>query len=103
MMWTPLRSPKMYGFIFGFQRWVWWPKCAPASSNCCIVTTVVAIGLLLPVLPRRTCHRPCEPAPVCWSVCGMGGQLAEAAPVFKGLTGAEHALLTRENKKGTTI
>jgi hypothetical protein len=26
MMWTPLRSPKMYGFIFGFQRWVWWPK-----------------------------------------------------------------------------
>src|ERR1700730_14687312 len=29
----PLRSPKMYSFIFGFQRRVWWPKCTPASSN----------------------------------------------------------------------
>src|SRR5215475_4520083 len=29
----PLRSPKMYSFIFGFQRLVWCPKCTPASSN----------------------------------------------------------------------
>ena len=29
----PFRSPKMYGFILGFQRLVWWPKCTPASSN----------------------------------------------------------------------
>src|ERR1700737_1467630 len=29
----PLRAPKMYGFIFGFQRLVWWPKCTPASSS----------------------------------------------------------------------
>src|SRR5450756_1413416 len=29
----PLRSPKMYSFIFGFQRFVWWPKCTPASSR----------------------------------------------------------------------
>src|SRR5438270_2347339 len=29
----PLRAPKMYGFIFGFQRLVWWPKWTPASSN----------------------------------------------------------------------
>ena len=29
----PLRSPKMYGFIFGFQRLVWWPKWTPASSR----------------------------------------------------------------------
>src|SRR5918997_1005040 len=28
----PLRSPKMYSFIFGFQRFVWWPKCTPASN-----------------------------------------------------------------------
>src|SRR5450756_2660677 len=28
----PFRSPKMYSFIFGFQRFVWWPKCTPASS-----------------------------------------------------------------------
>src|ERR1700722_547876 len=33
----PLRSPKMYSFIFGFQRRVWWPKCSPASSNSFIV------------------------------------------------------------------
>jgi len=26
-------SPKMYSFIFGFQRFVWWPKCTPASSS----------------------------------------------------------------------
>src|SRR5690349_16909086 len=29
----PFRSPKMYSFIFGFQRFVWWPKCTPASSR----------------------------------------------------------------------
>src|ERR1041384_2486490 len=23
----------MYSFIFGFQRFVWWPKCTPASSR----------------------------------------------------------------------
>src|SRR6185503_14755401 len=29
----PFLSPKMYGFIFGFQRLVWWPKCTPASNR----------------------------------------------------------------------
>src|SRR6188474_1521374 len=29
----PLRSPKMKSFIFGFQRFVWWPKWTPASSS----------------------------------------------------------------------
>src|SRR6266496_4466624 len=29
----PLRSPKMNSFIFGFHRFVWWPKCTPASSR----------------------------------------------------------------------
>src|SRR3954469_22201543 len=29
----PFRSPKMYSFIFGFPRFVWWPKCTPASSR----------------------------------------------------------------------
>src|SRR5205823_12586515 len=33
----PLRSPKMYFGIFGFQRLVWWPKCTPASSSSFIV------------------------------------------------------------------
>src|SRR3977135_3323715 len=23
----------MYSFIFGFHRFVWWPKCTPASSR----------------------------------------------------------------------
>ena len=79
-MWTPLRSPKMYGFIFGFQRWVWWPKCAPASSNCCMVTTVDAMIFLLPVMPLQgreagasriwPSHRYDGPA------CGMRAHLA---------------------------
>ena len=33
----PLRSPKMYSFILGFQRLVWWPKWTPASSSSFIV------------------------------------------------------------------
>src|SRR5947209_19383928 len=34
----PLRSPKMYSFIFGFQRRTWWPKWTPASKSSFIVT-----------------------------------------------------------------
>jgi hypothetical protein len=56
-MWMPLRAPKMYGFIRGFQRWVWWPKCAPASINCCMVTTGAAIGLSFPVEPLGSWNR----------------------------------------------
>src|SRR5262247_3110606 len=37
----PFRAPKMYGFIFGFQRLVWWPKCTPASRRFFIVTSVI--------------------------------------------------------------
>src|SRR5512145_3223242 len=37
----PLRSPKRYFFIFGFQRLVWWPKCTPASNNSLIETTPI--------------------------------------------------------------
>src|ERR1700738_4808787 len=29
----PLRAPKMYGFIFGFQRLVLWPKGTPAPRR----------------------------------------------------------------------
>src|SRR4051794_32132379 len=39
----PFRSPKMYSFIFGFQRFVWWPKCTPASSR-----SLTAIGVKRP-------------------------------------------------------
>ena len=34
----PARSPKMYCFIFGFQRLVWCPKWTPASSRSLSVT-----------------------------------------------------------------
>src|SRR5215204_1256040 len=44
----PLRSPKMNSFIFGFQRFVWWPKCTPASSR-----SFMAIAVKLP----PTCSR----------------------------------------------
>src|SRR5438105_6926825 len=37
----PLRSPKMYFCIFGFQRFVWWPKCTPASSSSFIVSAAI--------------------------------------------------------------
>src|SRR5262245_44631585 len=33
----------MNGFIFGFQRLVWWPKCTPASKSSGTNSTVFAI------------------------------------------------------------
>src|SRR5262249_50318271 len=48
-MWIPLRAPKMYGFIFGFQRLVWFPECTPASSNCFMDTSLINYSPL--VLP----------------------------------------------------
>src|SRR5688572_22756629 len=45
----PFRSPKMNSFIFGFHRFVWWPKCTPASSR-----SFIAIpGKVPPCLPER--------------------------------------------------
>src|SRR2546426_2343364 len=43
MMWMPLRSPKMYSFIFGFHRRVWWPKCTPASRSSFIVISTANV------------------------------------------------------------
>src|SRR6185436_16026103 len=52
----PLRSPKMYSFIFGFQRLVWCPKCTPASSRSVIAIAAKKCLLLsfteLEALPR---------------------------------------------------
>ncbi len=45
-MWIPLRSAKMYGRIFGFQRRVWWPKWTPASSSCRMETDGMMSDLL---------------------------------------------------------
>src|ERR1051325_6190070 len=38
----PLRSPKMYFCIFGFQRLLWWPKWTPASSSSFIVRAAIS-------------------------------------------------------------
>src|SRR4026209_293020 len=43
----PLRSPKMYFCIFGFQRLVWLPKCTPASSS----SFMVRVAMALPSFP----------------------------------------------------
>ena len=50
MMWILLRSPKMKGDIFGFQKRVWWPKWTPASSICRMDTLAMSkllVGLVL--------------------------------------------------------
>src|SRR5438093_9992720 len=52
----PLRAPKMYGFIFGFHRLVWWPKWTPASSRFFMVTSVMRAPCR-PSFPR-TWRRP---------------------------------------------
>src|SRR5215470_17453560 len=49
----PPRSVKMKRFIFGFQRRVWWPKWAPASSNCFMETT----GMGAPFYGSIALHR----------------------------------------------
>src|SRR5437867_9023086 len=55
----PLRWPKMYCFIFGFQRFVWCPKWTPASRRSFIETATktlpprgvapLALGILEPL------------------------------------------------------
>src|SRR5262245_57725524 len=51
----PFRAPKMYGFIFGFQRLVWCPKWTPASSRFFMLTSVIRLPYRLraihPFLP----------------------------------------------------
>src|SRR5690242_15505004 len=38
----------MYGFIFGFQRRVWCPKCAPASRSSFMLTVLMGDDSLPP-------------------------------------------------------
>src|SRR5262245_12508768 len=47
----PFRSPKMYSFIFGFYRLVWWPKWTPASTN-----SIIAIAAKTP--PSKVSELP---------------------------------------------
>src|SRR5882672_5643899 len=57
----PLRSPKMYFCIFGFQRLVWCPKWTPASSSSFMVSAAIVPPVGSP--PPRVRGRP--PAPTC--------------------------------------
>ena len=45
----------MNGAIFGFQRWVWWPKWTPASRSWRIEISGSAMGLLYSFF--RFCRR----------------------------------------------
>jgi hypothetical protein len=66
MMWIPLRSAKMNGFILGFQRRVWWPKWMPASRRARIETDGMN-NLLRLLPPQRSCREPgveAHPAPL---------------------------------------
>src|SRR5262247_3262298 len=61
----PLRSPKMYFCILGFQRLVWWPKCTPASSNSFIVRAAMRPPLGCPP-PRGGSSRSALRPPDRW-------------------------------------
>ena len=54
-MCTLLRTPKMKGFIFGFQRCFWWPKCTPLSRSWRMENSGIAMDRVssLPVVPLR--------------------------------------------------
>src|SRR5713101_7459683 len=58
----PLRAPKMYGFIFGFHRLVWWPKWTPASSRFFMVTSVIRAPWYPSLLSARRSKRGPIPA-----------------------------------------
>ena len=49
-MWLPERSVRMKRFIFGFQRRVWCPKWTPLSSSWRMVTTAMAVLLVVEVV-----------------------------------------------------
>src|SRR4029453_1595189 len=57
----PFRSPKMNSFIFGFHRFVWWPKCTPASSRSLIAIPdnrcLLVVLLLLAFAEREALAR----------------------------------------------
>ena len=63
----PLRSVKMYGFILGFQRLVWCPKCTPASNSAFMLISVVPLGASLSARGSRWgCGWGCVGASTAW-------------------------------------
>src|SRR5579871_5406795 len=59
-MWILLRSPKIKGAIFGFQKRVWCPKWTPASSICRMDTP----DMRTPNCWVEPCAHPPRPLPL---------------------------------------
>src|ERR1700675_1884353 len=57
----PLRSPKMYFCILGFQRFVWWPKCTPASSSSFMVSAAISFSSSVGLRSGAARSAPCTP------------------------------------------
>src|SRR5262245_7656184 len=83
----PLRCPKMYSRIFGFHRFVWWPKWTPASRSSFIVTAVKSS--LLQVPPCATRRTP----------LALGELEPGARPALSVLFSLLHARIARENPR----
>src|SRR4029077_6262248 len=96
----PLRSPKIYFCIFGFQRLVWWPKCTPASSNSFIVNVAMNSPL---VRLASDVERRDSPAPRraqgagdrSSTSCVLGRVLRVDSNVLLGQVGCPHPVFTR--------
>src|SRR3989337_172819 len=70
----PLRSPKMYSFIFGFQRRVWWPKWTPASSSSFMGKVSTVTSLRLALRPLEALARPLLAVLLAFLHPGIAGQ-----------------------------
>src|SRR5215475_6503660 len=102
----PLRSPKMYFCIFGFQRLVWWPKCTPASSSSFMVKAAMDPPSVFPPPPARSPHGP---APMVrrrvWSLphvmylAPSRGVLGVDAHVLLGQVRRHHLILARSQSQ----
>src|SRR3989441_1145872 len=77
----PLRSPKMYFCIFGFQRFVWWPKCTPASSSSFIVNAAM--------YPPSVCLRRAQQARLGRRGSPRDGQQRALPPKTRGVRDGE--------------
>src|SRR5262245_12825091 len=100
----PLRSPKMYFCIFGFQRLVWWPKCTPASSSSFMVNVAIALSCSVGLRPRVAVPDPSGPrfpgstgdrnARSCVVVLRLGRVLRIQPDVLLGQVGGPHPVLS---------
>src|SRR3970040_1227948 len=74
----PLRSPKMYFCILGFQRLVWWPKCTPASSSSFMVSAAISFSSSVGLRSRAAGVHPALTSP-CPGPSGLGHVSARTA------------------------